>query len=68
MNGPCVVQDDNGPRAFNFCKVPVSKDGTLGVPDFNVKLVPTNAFEQSKDEFLFFAEGKVEIYLCVEAL
>jgi hypothetical protein len=59
INEPCIVLDGNAPRAFSFCKVPLSKDGTLGVPDFSVKLMTTNPFEQSTDDFSFFAEGKV---------
>lgn len=55
---PCITYDNNKPRAFGLCKVSISKDGHLSIPDYDVVLIPPNPYEQINDESSFIAEGK----------
>ena len=56
---PCIRYDDNeAPRAFSLCKVAITDDGKLGIPDYHVILIPPNPYDQSEDLSVFTAEGK----------
>ena len=54
----CIHLDARDARAFGVCRIPLSSDGTLGTPRYDVNLVSINPFRPASTENAFFAEGK----------
>ena len=54
----CIHLDARDARAFGVCRIPLSSDGTLGTPRYDVNLVSINPFRPASTESAFFAEGK----------
>ena len=54
----CIHLDARDARAFSVCHIPLSSDGTLGTPRYDVSLVSINPFRPASTESTFFAEGK----------
>ncbi|KAJ7391766.1 hypothetical protein OS493_016053 [Desmophyllum pertusum] len=42
----CINLDARDARAFGVCRIPLARDGTLGIPSYNVKLISTNPFRK----------------------
>ena len=57
MDRCCINLDTRDARAFSVCLIPLSADGTLGTPSYNVKLVTTNPFRTAFNESSFCAQG-----------
>ena len=59
-----VCSNNSEVRAFCLCKVNFDAEGSLGVPDFCVKLTFACSTEtSSQDNFSFFAEGRKYVVL-----
>ena len=53
----CICLDARAPRAFGLCRIPLFKDGTLGIPRFDVKLISASPFKTNFMERTFNAQG-----------
>lgn len=53
----CISLDTRDVRAFSVCHIPLSKDGTLGTPRYDVKLISTNPYRTNDHIGTFRAQG-----------
>jgi len=53
----CISLDARNARAFSVCRIPLTKDGTLGTPRYDVKLISPNPYRTNYNIGTFYAQG-----------